>query len=122
MLFETRYFWARFTPSQPDQLQKLRKIFDEAHERFVSTVTLFEIIKLSIEREGKDVAEIRGLTILKEFEVVDVNADIAMEGGRLGARLRVPMADALIMATAKKLRVACVTDDPHFTEVKRVWI
>jgi hypothetical protein len=32
------------------------------------------------------------------------------------------MADSLIMATSKSLRVSCVTDDPHFTEVKRVWI
>jgi toxin FitB len=122
MLFETRYFWARFTSSQPDELQKLRMIFEEAHERSVSSVTLFEIVKLSIEKEGKDVAEIRATTITKEFKVVDVDQEIALEGGRLGARLRVPMADALIMATAKKLRVPCVTDDPHLTEVKRVWI
>jgi hypothetical protein len=32
------------------------------------------------------------------------------------------MADALIMATARKLRVSCATDDPHFTEVKRIWV
>jgi hypothetical protein len=59
MLFETIDSWARFTTSQPDQLQKLRVLFDEAPERFVSSVTLFEIIKLSIEKEGKDAAEIR---------------------------------------------------------------
>jgi predicted nucleic acid-binding protein len=83
---------------------------------------LFEIMKLSIEKEGKDVAEIRALTIQREFKVVNVDAEIATEGGRLGARLRIPMADALIMATAMKLKVPCVTDDPHYTEVRRVWI
>lgn len=122
MLFETRYFWARLTPSKPDQLQKFREIFDRAHQRFVSSITLFEIIKLSIEKEGKDVANIRALAIQREFKVVDVDAEIASEGAKLGARLRIPMADALIMATAKKLEVPCVTDDPHYTEVKRVWI
>jgi predicted nucleic acid-binding protein len=79
-------------------------------------------MKLSIEKEGKDVAKIRILRIQREFKVVDVNAKIAVEAGKLGARLRIPMTDALIMATAKKLRAPCVTDDPHYTEVKRVWI
>lgn len=122
MLFETRYFWARFTPSRPDQLQKLRDIFDQARERFVSSITLFEIMKLSIEKEGKDVAGMRVLVIQREFKVVDVDAEIAIEGSRFSSRLRIPMTDALIMATAKTLRVPCVTDDPHYTEVKRVWI
>lgn len=43
-------------------------------------------------------------------------------GTRFSAKLRIPMGDALIMATAKKLQVACVTDDPHFTEISRVWV
>jgi len=37
-------------------------------------------------------------------------------------RLRIPMADSLIMATAKRYNLACVTDDPHFSEVKRIWV
>lgn len=122
MLFETRYFWARFAPTEPAQLKKLRILFDEADERLVSSVTFFEIVKLSIEKEGKDVAEIRARAVQSEFEVIDVDAEIAQEGGKLGARLKIPMADALIMATAKKFHLVCVTDDPHFSEVKRVWI
>lgn len=122
MLFETRYFWARFTPSSVDQLNKLRSLFDESRERFVSSVTLFEIFKLSTQREGKDIAELRANVIERDFDIVSVDSEIAREGGRYGARLKIPMGDALIMATAKKLRVPCVTDDPHYTEVKRVWI
>lgn len=122
MLFETRYFWARFTTSEPAELKKLRKLLDEADERLVSSITLFEIVKISIEKEGKDVADIRARAIQNEFEITGVDAEIAQEAGRLGARLKIPMADALIMATAKRFRQICVTDDPHFTEVKRIWI
>jgi len=68
------------------------------------------------------VAELRARTIANEYTIADVNAQIAEEGARISHRLRIPMADSLIMATAKSLRVPCVTDDPHFTEVKRVWI
>ena len=51
-----------------------------------------------------------------------IRSPIAEEGARISHRLRTPMADSLIMATSKSLRVSCVTDDPHFTEVKCVWI
>ena len=122
MLFDTRYFWARFAPTEVDQLRRLKDIFDKAQSRLVSSITLYEIMKLSVEKEGKDVAEIRVTAIRKEFKIVNVDAEISSEAGILAARLRIPMADALIMATAKKMRVPCVTDDPHYSEVKRVWI
>jgi len=122
MLFETRYFWARFTPAEPNQLRKLKDLFDRAQTRLVSSITLYEIMKLSVEKEGKDVADTRVKTVRSEFKVVNVDAEISSEAGILAARLRIPMADALIMATAKKMRVPCVTDDPHYSEVKRIWI
>ncbi|MDG7009175.1 MAG: hypothetical protein JRN16_07040 [Nitrososphaerota archaeon] len=37
-------------------------------------------------------------------------------------KLRMPMADSLVMATAKRHSLPCVTDDPHFSEVKRIWV
>ena len=61
-------------------------------------------------------------SIANEYEVIEVDSEIAEEGASISHRLRIPMADSLIMATAKQLHLSCVTDDPHFTEVKRTWI
>ena len=122
MLFETRYFWAVFTSKDPETTRKLKAIFDKAKAAFASSVSIYEIYKQTIEHDDKMVAELRSRTIANEYTIVDVNAEIAEEGAKISHRLRIPMADSLIMATAKRLRVPCVTDDPHFTEVKRVWI
>lgn len=121
MLFDTRYFWAVLTSRDPGAAGKLKALLDKAGSAFVSSVTVYEVSRLSLETEGKTVAKLRAQTIEKEFEVVAVDEGIAEEGAEIGHRLRVPMADALIMATAKRLRVPCVTDDPHFAEVKRIW-
>jgi predicted nucleic acid-binding protein len=122
VLFDTRYFWAVFTTKNPEQLSKLRSILDESKNAFASTISLYEIYKLTISHEDRTVADLRVDSVKKEFTIVDVDPEIAEEGARISHRVKVPMADALIMATAKKLRVPCATDDPHFTEVKRVWI
>jgi toxin FitB len=122
LLFETRYFWAVFTSKDPDATRRLKAIFDRAKTAFASSVSIYEIYKQTIEHDDKTVAELRTRTIANEYTIVDVSAEIAEEGAKISHRLRIPMADSLIMATAKRLRVPCVTDDPHFTEVKRVWI
>jgi toxin FitB len=121
VLFDTRYFWAVFTSKNPDFIIKLRSIFDDSKNAFASSISLYEVYKLSIGQEDRTVAEIRVNSIKKEFTVVDVDSQIAEEAARISHRVKVPMADALIMATARKLRVPCATDDPHFTEVKRIW-
>jgi len=122
VLFETRYFWAVFTSKDPEATKKLKAIFEKTKTAFASSVSIYEIYKQTIQHDDKAVAELRTRTIANEYTIVDVTAEIAEEGARISHRLRIPMADSLIMATSKSLRVSCVTDDPHFTEVKRVWI
>jgi toxin FitB len=122
LLFETRYFWAVFTSKDPQTTRRLKAIFDKAKAAFASSVSIYEIYRQTVEHDDKAVAELRARTIANEYTIVDVNAEIAEEGAKISHRLRIPMADSLIMATAKRLRVPCVTDDSHFTEVKRVWI
>lgn len=122
MLFETRYFWAVLTTRDPATVNKLKAIYDKSKTAYASSITIYEVFRLTLEHEDLQVAELRSKTIMNEFTTVDVDGEIAGEGARISHRLRIPMADSLIMATAKRLHVSCVTDDPHFTEVKRVWI
>jgi len=122
VLFETRYFWAVFTARDPETVTELKAIYDRAKTAYASSVSIYEVFRETLEHEDMQVAEVRVRTIVNEFTVVDVDQEIAEEGARISHRLRLPMADSLIMATAMRLRVSCVTDDPHFSEVKRVWI
>ncbi len=122
MLFDTRYFWAVFTSKNPEFLNKLRSIFDGSKNAFTSPISLYEVYKLTLNHESRIVADLRVDSIKKEFTIINVDPEIAEEAARISHRVRVPMADALIMATARKLRVPCATDDPHFTEVKRIWV
>ena len=111
-----------FTEKDPDHVNKLRSIFERSRRRFVSAVTIYEVYKLTLASEGEIVAQLRVSTIKSDFEVIDVDSAIAEEGARIAHARRTPMADSLIMATAKELKLPCVTDDPHFDYVKTVWV
>jgi len=97
-------------------------MFQKSRAAYVSAITIYEIFKLTVANEDKATAKLRVSAIANDYEVINVDLEIAEEGASLSHRLRIPMADSLIMATAKQLHLSCVTDDPHFTEVKRVWI
>jgi len=122
VLFDTRYFWAVFTTKDQGSIAKLKGILGETKTPYVSTISIYEVYKLTTAHDGRAVADLRVDTIKKQFKMVNVDSEIAEEGARISHKSKVPMADALIMATAKQLRVPCVTDDPHFTEVKKVWV
>ncbi len=122
MLFDTRYFWAVFTSKDRPTTNKLKDLFDRSKSPCASSITIYEVSKLTLANEGKDVAKLRVGTIERDFEIIDVDTNVAEQGADISHRLRIPMADALIMATSRRLGLPCVTDDPHFSEVKTVWI
>lgn len=122
MLFDSRYFWAVFSSKNEETTSKLKGLFERSKTAYVSSISIYEIFKLTLASEDKATAKLRASTVANEYEVVGVDSEIAEEGASISHRLRIPMADSLIMATAKQLHLPCVTDDPHFTEVKRIWI
>jgi predicted nucleic acid-binding protein len=122
LLFDTRYFWTIFTEKDSESIGRLKVIFERSKKRLVSSITIYEVHKLTLESDGEDVAELRINTIKRDFDVIDVNSSIAEEGARIAHVQRSPMADCLIMATAREMKVPCVTDDPHFNYIKTVWI
>lgn len=121
-VYDTRYFWAIYTKKDPESTSKLKMLLLPPRERYVSALTLYEVYKLSIGREGRETAELRCSMIKRDMRIVNVTESIAEEAARVSHQAKKPMADAIIVATAKILGAECVTDDPHFREVKTRWI
>jgi predicted nucleic acid-binding protein len=130
-IFEARFFIYFFASSDPDTHRRLLALMARFQPKLVSAITLFEIYKLSLEREGKDTAETRTARIRKEFEVAPVSDSIAIRGAQLKHAAKVhnsediPMADSLIAATSVLNKAICITDSPHFENIPQVkckWI
>ncbi len=130
-LFETRFFIHFFTSAEPLVHKRLLELMRKYDTRFVSTITLYELYKLSLEREGKETAETRVSRIRNEFRTIPVDDLIAIRGAQLkhAAKVRnnanIPMADSLIAATSNLHKLVCVTDSAHFDkipQVKRRWV
>lgn len=83
-------------------------------------MTIHELYKLTMEKEGRDVAELRVSLVEKDFEVIPVDAEVAKASADLRSRYPMPMADSMVAASAKAYRLTCVSDDPHLSRIKEI--
>lgn len=126
-LYDTRFFIYLLTAKDATIARRLKSELDTRKRRYVSAVTIHEVYRLSLQDEGRDVARIRRSSIERDFQVIDVNSDIAVEAAeiKVAQGSDFPLADAIIGATAIHRRLECFTDDDHLKKLEKVkkrWI
>ena len=50
-------------------------------------VTIHEICKIVLEKEGREVAKLRGETIRRDFEVVDMDYELAIRSAEIRRKI-----------------------------------
>jgi len=119
-LHDTRFFVEYFYSENSDLLRKLREDLRSTRERLVSVVTIHEMHRIDLENEGKEVAAMRSETVRRDFEVLEIDYEIAVKSAALRSLHRIPMADSLIAATAEFRKSPVVSDDPHFQRIESI--
>jgi predicted nucleic acid-binding protein len=118
VVYDTRFFIEHYY-SASEQVQRRTKLeLMTNRNKLVSVISLHEIYRLTLNREGRETAELRVTLISKEFSVVDVNLPIALKAAEIRHGTSIPMADSLIAAACIVTKATCVSDDPHFDEVQ----
>jgi predicted nucleic acid-binding protein len=123
-LYDTRFFVESFYTSDQQLAKKLREEFKSVNERLVSSLTIHEIHRLVLRKEGKAVATLRSSTIRRDFQVIDVDYQIAVKSAEIRNNHPIPMADSVIAATAQLEGCPLFSDDAHFKRIedlKTVW-
>jgi predicted nucleic acid-binding protein len=123
--YDTRFLIELFYADEAGTKDKIRAVLLASKPNFLSTAALSEIYKLTLEKEGRDVADVRASSLARDFKLVDVDKDVAVQAALIKHRHGIPFADSLIASTARVLGVPCYTDDQHFGGIEGVttkWI
>jgi len=79
----------------------------------VPSITLFEVFKrVRVQRDAE--SALRAVSQMKRGHVVDLGADLAVAAAELSAEARLPLADSVILATARAADATLWTQDSHF--------
>jgi predicted nucleic acid-binding protein len=120
VLYDTRFIAATYYPNNEEEAAGVRRELTGTVSRSVSSVTVYEVYKLSLETEGKQTAELRVRLLKQDFTVVNVDWSVAREAALVWKKYKVPMADAIIAATAMRIKAPCVTNDEHLLNMKEL--
>lgn len=85
----------------------------------VSTINIYEVFKKVTALRSLDDA-LRVASLMHQAHVLPVTSEIALSGARISARHRLPMADSLILATARAADAELWTQDADFAGFERV--
>lgn len=129
-VIDTRFLIEHYYSDQNETKHKTTKKLKELVQRnegILPTIAISEVINVTCEKRGKEVADIRYTSLIGSgLQIQDLNQNIAKEAGLLKCLHRdIPMGDCIIAATAITKKAKVLSDDPHYDkikEVKRTWI
>ncbi|WP_367899204.1 type II toxin-antitoxin system VapC family toxin [Leptospira sp. WS58.C1] len=96
---------------------KRSDLFSEAIEKtdklLVPTISLYEVFKkIYIERDED--SALRVIAHMQQGAVIDLDASISIFAAKLSKDHKIPMADSIILATARKYNAILWTQDEDF--------
>ena len=85
----------------------------------VPTISVYEVFTRVAQQRGESDA-LQAVALMQQGSVVDLTAPIALDAARTSATLRLPMADSVMLATARSFAAALWTQDSDFQGVDGV--
>jgi len=85
----------------------------------VPTISIFEVFKRTLMEKGRTDA-LEAVAIMYEGKVIDLDREIALIAADLSFELKLPMADSIILATARAHNATLWTQDEHFKDIEGV--
>ncbi len=92
---------------------------EDAENLVVPTISLYEVFKRVLQQRGEGPA-LQAVAMMEQGQIIDLNSAIALLGAKLSFDLKLPMADALILATARSHQATLWTQDEDFSAISGV--
>ncbi len=86
---------------------------ENTEELIVPVITIYEVFKVLLRESGENAA-LQGATAMQQARIIDLTSPIAMAAASLSLRHSLPMADSIILATARKNDAVLWTQDVGF--------
>lgn len=105
--------------SNGNQAHIFTPIIQNTEELVVSVINKYEVYKkLCLDFDPKQAANTMG--VLYYGQLVDVTEEIALTASELSIEFHIPMADSLLLATARTMEATFWTLDSHFKDIPGV--
>ncbi len=110
--------WLEYFADAPNA-EKFAPGIQSTRELVVPTLSIYEVFKRVLQQRSETEA-LRVVALMWQGRVVDLNTPIALIAAKLSAELKLPMADSIMLATARECQATLWTQDADFVGMKGV--
>jgi predicted nucleic acid-binding protein len=94
-------------------------VIENMEELLVPTISLYEVFKRVLQQRGEDVA-LEAIAIMMQGQVVDLDPATAISAAKISDEYKIPMADSIMLATARNHDAILWTQDVDFAALPDV--
>jgi len=110
--------WLAYFADEPNAKHFLTPLND-TDSLVVPTVTIYEVFKVVL-RESSENEALQAAVAMQKGRVVDLTASMAIAASKISLEHKIPMADSIIIATAKEFEATIWTQDSDFKNIDDV--
>ncbi len=110
--------WLEYFADAPNA-EKFAPGIQSTRELVVPTLSIYEVFKRVLQQRNETEA-LRAVALMLQGRVVDLNTTIALIAAKFSAELKLPMADSIMLATAREYHATLWTQDADFEGMEGV--
>jgi predicted nucleic acid-binding protein len=92
---------------------------EDVERLLVPSICLLEVFKRVLQQRGEGAA-LRAVAQMQQGQVVDLDGILALSAARVSVDLRLPLADSVVLATARVHNAVLWTQDADFARIDGV--
>jgi len=92
---------------------------EKTTELVVPSITLYEVFKRVHQQRGEEAA-LQAIAIMLQGRIVDLDSALALGAAKTSLEMKLPMADSIVLTTAKAYNATLWTQDADFKDIKGV--
>ncbi len=85
----------------------------------VPTICIYEVFKAVLRQRGEDAA-LQTVALMKQGTTINLTDDLALQSAKISLEHKIPMADSIILATARAHEAVLWTQDQDFEGMEGV--
>jgi predicted nucleic acid-binding protein len=101
--------WLEYFGAGP-QAGRFARVIENVESLLVPTIVVTEVCRRVMHQRGEDEG-LQVAALLHQGQVVDLDGALALSAAQLGIALKLPLADSIILATARQCRATIWTMD-----------
>jgi len=86
---------------------------EDTNNLIVSTINLYEVFRKVLQQKDENAA-MQAIALMQQGKIIEVDSAISLHAAKQSVELNLPMADSIILATARAFDAELWTQDSNF--------